>query len=633
MLEYMRKNAGSWIIKILLFGIVVVFAFWGVAPSGQDASTVMTIDKVKVPYNEYRDIYNNLLESYRQIYENLDSATLEFLDLKGQAKKALLERYLLLEAARRLEVTATPEEISAQITSTPAFQENGIFLPERYQMFLDYNRTTPEAYEASLSRDIIISKVTDLIKVSAVVTPQEVNDNLMLLTREAVATVLTLTPNDFVRKVPALTEDDLKEYFEDHIELYRVPETFRQAVAIIDPADFASDIVVSTQDMEDLYEDLAHEFLLPATYRVRHILFSLPEEASAESIGEVRTLAEKIVTRIREEETSFAEAAQEYSADRDSAALGGDLGFLEAKELDRTVLDAIRDLEEGEISDPVPTANGFEVVQGGEYRKERTRPFEEVREEIEERLRQEQAFDLAYDLADDLLDAIESTGRSLDDLAGEKGLTIMKTRSFSRDTPLETLELPEDLLQAAFATEEEEVGDIYEQDGKLYLFQTIERKDPYLPDLEDVREDVEGGLIVQRSMELALEKAEQLLEELKGGKSLDSLAATMRRKAVRTGPFTIMDTSLPEFDDAEQIIRTAFTIPNPGDGAVASGRQAHYLVVLTEILHPEDKDLEEKRSTVKEALKYQREQEVLNGYIQELQEEMKDRIEIKEDML
>ena len=415
--------------------------------------------------------------------------------------------------------------------------------------------------------------------------------------------------------------------------MFRVPETFRQAIAIIDPEDFYNEIIVSTQDMEDLYEDLAYEFLIPATYRVRHILFSLPDEASAESIGEIRALAEEIVARVREDETSFAEAAKEYSSDRDSAAHGGDLGFLEAKELDRPVLDALRDLEEGEVSDPIPTANGFEVVQGGEYRKEHTRPFEEVRDEIEERLRQEQAFDLAYDLADDLLDAIENTGRSLDDLAGEKGLAIMKTPPFSRDSSLETLELPEDLLQAAFATEEEEVGDIYEQDGKLYLFQTIERRDPYLPDLKDVREDVEGGLIVQRSMEMALEKAEQLLDELEGGKSLDSLAATMRRKAVKTGPFTIMDTSLPEFDDAEQIIRTAFTIRNPGGGAVASGRQAHYLVVLEEILHPEDKDLEEKRSTVEEALRYQREQDVLNGYIQELQEEMKDRIEIKEDLL
>jgi len=628
MLEYMRKNAGSWVIKILLFGIIVVFAFWGIGPSGQDANTVMTIDKVKVSYNEYRDIYNNLLDSYRKVYNNLDSATLELLDLKGQAKNTLVERYLLLEAARRLEVTATPEEVAAQITVTPAFQENGVFLPERYQMFLDYNRTTPEAYETSLSRDIIISKITDLIMVSAVITPQEVDDNLLLLTREAVATVLALTPNDFVRKIPASTEKQLEDYFEDHIELYRVPETFRQVVAVVDPADFLDKVIVSTDDMEDLYEDLTGDFLVPAAYRVRHILFSLPDEASAESIGEVRTLAEEVVKQIWEGEITFEEAAKRYSGD--SAV---DLGFLEERELDRPVLEAARDLEEDEISEPIPTANGFEVIMGGEYRKERVKPFEEVRDKIDKSLRQEQAFDLAYDLADDLLDEIRDTGRSFDDLAGEKGLAVKKTPPFSRGSSLGGLELPEDLLRAAFDTEEEEVGDIYEQDGKLYLFQTIQRKDPYLPTLEDVRKDVEGGLIIQRAMEIALEKAKQLLAELEAGKSIDSLAASMRKKAVQTDPFTIMDTALPDLDDAEQIIQAAFAIRETGAGAVASGRQAHYLVVLDEILLPEEKDLEEKRSTVEEALRFQREQDILNGYLQKLREEMKDRIEIKEDLL
>ena len=195
MLDYMRKNAGSWIIKIMLFGIVVVFAFWGVGPSGQDVNVIMTIDKVKVPSSEYRDIYNNLLDTYRQIYENLDSATLDFLDLKGQAKNTLIERYLLLKAARGLDVSASPEEVAAQITSAEAFQENGLFLPQRYQMFLDVNRMTPEIYEASLAKDITINKVTDLIKVSAVITRQEVDDNLLLLTRQAVVKVLELTPN------------------------------------------------------------------------------------------------------------------------------------------------------------------------------------------------------------------------------------------------------------------------------------------------------------------------------------------------------------------------------------------------------------------------------------------------------
>jgi hypothetical protein len=90
---------------------------------------------------------------------------------------------------------------------------------------------------------------------------------------------------------------------------------------------------------------------------------------------------------------------------------------------------------------------------------------------------------------------------------------------------------------------------------------------------------------------------------------------------------------MPGLDDADKIIEAAFSVRKTGGGAVASGRQAHYLVVLKEIRSPEEKDLEEMRSAIKGALRFQREQEVLNGYLQEIQEVLKDRIKINEKLL
>ena len=633
MLDYMRKQAGSWMIKILLFGIVVVFAFWGVGPYGDDPNTVLTIDKVKVSYNEYRDLYNNLLESYRDLYEDFNPAAIESLNLREQAKNLLLERYLLLEAAKRLEITVTPEEMTAQIASTPSFQENGVFNPQRYQAFLDFKRMTPETYESSLMKDMIVAKVTNLIQVSAVVTPQEVEESLVLLTRQAVATVLPLTANDFVRKVPAPEREDLQDYYDDNQDLYRVPETFRQAVVVIDPADFTGKVIVSTEEMEDLYHQMTLDFLIPGTYRLRHILFSIPEGASAEDIGKVRTLAEDVAERIREGEITFEASAKQYSDDHSSAAKGGDVGFLEEKEIDRPILEALRDLEEGDISDPVPTDSGFEILMGGEYRKERIQSFEEVRDQVEVRFRTERALDMAFDLADDLLDEVDDTGRPLEELAREKGLPIKITPYFSRETSLETLDLPVDLLKAAFDTEVEEIGDVYEEGDKLFIFQTIDREDPYLPPLTDVQKEVEGGVIIQKALEMAGSRARELLGELQKGKSLQSVASSLRKKPIRTDPFTVMDASLPEIEDGEKVIQATFSIGEPGGAATASGPRTHYLIKLEEIILPESDDLEMQRAAVKETLQFQREQEVLAGYIQGIREELKDKIVIHEELM
>lgn len=634
MLEYMRKNVGSWIIKFMLFGIAIVFSFWGVGSyTNRDVNTVMTIDDVKVPYNEYRETYNKIYDSYRQVYDNLDSATLEFLNIKQQAIDALTERYLLFEAARRLGLEVTGSEVAATLAGVPALQENGVFSPQKYQIFLDINRLTPEAYEASLSRDLLLAKVTEIIRATAVITPQEVSDNLKLLTRKAVVKVIRLYPNDFVRSVPALKEEELLDFFDDNIESYRVPEKFRQAIAVIDPSLLEDQVKVSTEEIEDWYEEREPEYTEPAAYHLRHILFSLPQGASAQTISELRIKAEDTVRRIRDGEISFAQAVQEFSDEKESISRDGDMGFLEEGELDRPVLYAAQDLEPGEISDPVPTAKGFEVISLIEAREERLIPLVEVRDEIEQEIKKEKVSDLAYDLADDLLDEVQDSNRPLEELAREKNLTTITTPLFSRDSPLETLELPVDLLEAAFDTEEEEVGDVYEKGGKLYLFQTVERNDSYLPELDEVREQVKGGLLVKKAMEIALEKADELLESYENGRTLDSLAASVNKKVVTTEPFTIMETSLSGLDDAQEIIQVAFSLAKPGKAAVASGKQAQYLIALDSFVEPDGEELSENLSMIKSALIFQREQDVLKGYVQAMKEQLGDRIVVNEKLL
>ncbi len=634
MLEYMRKNVGSWVIKFMLFGIVIVFSFWGVGSySNRDVTIIMTIDDIKIPYNEYRDIYNTLFESYREVYANLDSATLDFLDIKTQAINALMERYLLYEAARRMNLEVSGSEIAAQIASVSAFQESGFFSRQKYQLFLDLNRMTPETYEASVSRDLILSKVMELIKITAVITPQEVQDNLQLLTRKAVAKVIPLSPNDFVRNVPAASEDDLLDFFEDNLELYRVPETFRQTIAVVDPSQLEDQVQVAIEEMEDWYEDRELEFTEPAAYRLKHILFSLPLEASAQTISEIRVKAEDVVQMIREGEISFERAVREYSDDTNSIANGGDMGFLEEDELDRPIRNAVRNLELNEISDPVPTVNGFEVINVVEAKEERLVPFSEVRDDIEQQIKRENIFEQAYDLADDLLDEVLDSARPLEELAREKDLMTITTPLFSRGSALETMELPEDLLEAAFDTEEEEIGDIYERDGKLYLFQTIERNNSHLPEIDQVRDQVEGGLLIKKAMEIAREKAGEMLSAYTDGQSIDSLAASLKKRVVTTEPFTIMETSLFEIIDAQQIIQTTFSLSKPGQAAVASGEQGHYFIVLDSFVESSEEELNENRSMIEGALMFQREKDVLNGYVQALKNEMGDRIVVNEELL
>ena len=66
---------------------------------------------------------------------------------------------------------------------------------------------------------------------------------------------------------------------------------------------------------------------------------------------------------------------------------------------------------------------------------------------------------------------------------------------------------------------------------------------------------------------------------------------------------------------------------------MASGPRTYYLVKLEEIILPEAENLEEQREVIRQTLRYQREQEVLAGYIQGLREELRDKITIHEELM
>ena len=67
MLSLMRKHAGTWIIKVILGAIVVVFVFWGVGSwRSQRLSRIAKVNGEWITVDQYRTTYNNLLEQVRR---------------------------------------------------------------------------------------------------------------------------------------------------------------------------------------------------------------------------------------------------------------------------------------------------------------------------------------------------------------------------------------------------------------------------------------------------------------------------------------------------------------------------------------------------------------------------------------
>ena len=91
------------------------------------------------------------------------------------------------------------------------------------------------------------------------------------------------------------------------------------------------------------------------------ILVRIPENATAEQIGERRKRAEDIVSQLRAG-GDFAKLAATYS-DSIDALKGGELGWRSQDRLPQLFVDAVANLKQGEVSAVVKSANGFHILK------------------------------------------------------------------------------------------------------------------------------------------------------------------------------------------------------------------------------------------------------------------------------
>lgn len=95
-------------------------------------------------------------------------------------------------------------------------------------------------------------------------------------------------------------------------------------------------------------------------YRLRHILISLPSNASPEEIAEVRDRASNILRQVQDG-ADFANLAISYS-DGQQALEGGDLGWRRAGQLPSLFAEAVVQMSVGEVSEPIRSSNGFHLL-------------------------------------------------------------------------------------------------------------------------------------------------------------------------------------------------------------------------------------------------------------------------------
>jgi len=615
MLDLMRKNAGSWIIKGLLGIIVVVFVFWGVGSfRAQRGNRVALVNGEVITGHEYQEAYNNLVEQVRaQFGKSLDENMLKTLDLKKKALDRLIERKIVIKEAEKLKFRVTNEELSQAIVNIKAFQSDGVFNKKVYERALSQNHMTPELFEASVKESLLIERIMSFVTGGVRISEQEALEWFKWKGASVNVDYVNFNPERYTGINPAVEE--LKAFFDRNKEAYKTEDKIKISYLLFEPGSYASKATVEDKDINEFYETNIDKFKRPKMVEARHILLKVEEGSSPEIVEETRVKIVNILKMIKEGQP-FEDLAKKYS-DCPSRSKGGYLGAFQKKDMVEPFAGTAFSLKPGEISEPVLTRFGWHIIKTEKVNEEKVFSLQETRGAILKKIAEDKAKNFAYDEAE----AVYNDALQMKDLAkaAEKhGLKIKSTDFFSRNEASQTTGIDNSSLitSEAFAMSEKEISDVKESGSGYAIIQVVGKMAAKIPELKDVNDAVMADLVKEKQNEKAEKEAGALLTALKNGGDLTKESARYGLSVSETG-FFMRNENIPNIGQEPQITEAAFTLSKERlfPESAVRGTKGHYVIRFKEKKDPSSEGFDKEKDNIRKALLEQKKIKTFDAWL------------------
>lgn len=625
MLSLMRKHASSWIIKFLLAAIIVVFIPWGVQRyTSQRSSRVADVNGTIITLNDYRNSYSNLIEQVRQSFgNNLNDELIQALQLRKRALDQLVDRALMLQAAEKLKIQVSDDELAQTIRDIRAFQTAGVFDNQRYLNTLSRTKLSPETFEEQQREALIIDKLQNFISGNIKVSELEARQWYEYNNSEVDVEYVVLEPGQFKNIEP--TADEILDFFDQHKETYKTDPEIKVRYLYLKPADFADKVTVAEEDILDYYESNSEKFKNPKTVHARHILIKIAQNAKPEEVESARQRAEDVLKRAREGQ-DFAALARQYS-EGPTKTKGGDLGTFRREAMVKPFADKAFSMEAGDISDPVRTRFGWHIIKVEKINPAKTLSLDEAREDIEKTLKTERSRNLAYDEPETVYDAVFE-GQKLTDIAQERNLKILTTERFPQKRPPEEIKDAARFASVAFGLPVDEVSDVQEFGDGYYLIEVVEKVPSKIPELKAVEDRVKKDVIKEKQDAKALSEANRFLAELKKGQPFDAVSHKFKLAPKKTGFFK-RNESIPTIGQEAEIASTAFKLSDHDQlpGEPLKGQKGYYVISFRARKEPELNGFEKEKVALKDRLLQQKTFKTMDAWLKRIKSESQISIE------
>jgi peptidyl-prolyl cis-trans isomerase D len=566
--QYLHQTNATWVAKI-----EAPPAWWNAAPHWWPAKMLWQSEEIGA--DEFRQRFEQERQSQRQAQgDAFDARQFESKDNKRRVVDEMIDERVLKMMAARDGIAVGDAQVRRTIEGIPAFQVDGKFNAQQYQMVLasQVPRRSPLQFQQLVRGDMESTMIPQQLAASGFATGAEVDKVLRLIGEKRDVSVAVMpAPSPDAGAVGAA---DIQRWYDAHAAEYAAPETVALEYVDIDGSAISPPAATEEQ-LKQRYEQEKAHFQEPEQRLASHILVKVDKGATPAQQAAAKARAEAIAAQARAPGADFAALARKESEDTGSKDSGGDLGWVTKGMMVKPFEDALFAMKNGDITGPVKTEFGWHVLQLREVKAGRQTPFDEARAQLEKEQADADRERLFNDLTGKIVDQVYRNPTSLAAAARAANLPVHRTAPFSRSAAVgaggiesnpavQRAAFSETLVQDGTVSDPIEIGP-----NHSVLIRVVAHEPEHRQALSAVAPQVIVAIRNDRAAKAAKAAADALVAEVRGGKPFDQAA----------GAHGLVATSMPAMPRGMAIPDSAanqaiFAAPAPEKGKSTVGSKA-----------------------------------------------------------
>jgi peptidyl-prolyl cis-trans isomerase D len=569
MLQNIRDRLTGPFVWFIVGLIVIPFAFWGIETfrTGGGDPTVVKVGDQRITQSQFRAGFQQRMQQLQAMMgENFRQDLIDQPRFRQGVLDDMVQESIMRQHVRKEGYRASDAMLFEQISTIPAFQENGKFSSEAYRSRLSAQGYTPQRFENQLRDSLVIDQVREGILESGFVPPAGAADAYRIDAQKRTLSYAVFAVSKYQSQVQ-VDAADVQTRYDQGKARYKSPERIKVAYVELALDDLPPAEKPAPDYLRSIYEaEKAARFSTIEERRARHILINFGAD-KAEARKRIDAIADQVAKG-----AEFASLAGSQSDDPGSKKKGGDLGWVRRGQMLEKFEQALFTLKKGEVSEPVETEFGWHLIKLEDVKEARTKPFEdaEVQAELLRVYRAKDAEHRFREMSEKLEQAAFESPTSLDPAAKAAGLPVKTTDWFTR-TAGEGLAAQAAVRTSAFSDDVLKNGEnsrpLTIGENRVVVIHKQEYEAPRQKELDEVKDAIRDEIKLERARAKALADAQATIEAVRNGRPLEQVAREKHGEYKAVGAVA---RHAPGIDPA--VLDIAFRLPRPAAGAVQASQ-------------------------------------------------------------